>query len=562
MSQATESFRPGQVLAGKYRLERLIGQGGMGSVWSAENVAIGRKVAIKTLHPQLAADPSVVARFRQEARAAAAIGHPGIVDVLDMGELPTGEAYLVMQHLQGETLGERILRAGPLEWPEAAHIAEQVLEAIAAAHDRGIVHRDLKPDNVFLAQGPPPCVKTLDFGISKLQGASSLELTRTGAVVGTPAYMAPEQARGAKEVGPAADLYAIGAILYEMLTARPPFRGDSYNEIIARILTEEKAPLAPLRPDVPEPVRHFVDVLMARAAEERPPSARHAALLLREALSASGLVEQGPAAPSPWPIPLVRVAASSPAPAPFSGGPAAEPDRTRISGGSARRARPSPRPQETAPAPVRARSRAVPQALSVAAAALVLGGGAALLRQEAQNLFAGVQGAAAGAVMGLVAFAAARKGRFALSWAAALSFLGAVCFSSAEILAGDLLRPFVVTGGYLASMLRGELEEWVFLVPAAGVWPGLAGGDALFLLTLLDAAAAAAVAPLTLWALTRRRPSSCPQRGATGAQQPCGCGHLGGTPGRRAAGAVALAALILVAGVAGLLAAVVPPLLR
>ncbi len=276
----------GALVAGKYRLEQLLGRGGMGAVYQAEHVAIGRKVAVKLLLPRLAADQQALTRFRMEARAAAAIGHPGVADVLDAGDSPEHGAFLVMELLQGETLAARIGREGPLPFGEAGRIVELILEALCAVHERGIVHRDLKPANVFLVASSR-AVKLLDFGISKFDRQGAPSHTRSDLVMGTVAYMSPEQAKGAKDAGPAADLFSVGAILYEALAGAPAFPGQSYNEIISKVLTETPRPLELIRADVPASLAALIGRLLAKTPEARPPGAAEALQELREALDDS-----------------------------------------------------------------------------------------------------------------------------------------------------------------------------------------------------------------------------------------------------------------------------------
>jgi serine/threonine-protein kinase len=278
----------GSLLAGKYRIEQVLGHGGMGSVYLAENVDIGRKVAIKFLHGDFAADAGMVARFRQEARAAAAVGHPGIVDVLDLGTTDDGSEFIVMERLEGETLGSRIKREGRMAPAEAVRIACDVLAALGAAHERRILHRDLKPENVFLVARPVAATKILDFGISKFGGEGDVSLTQTGAVMGSPLYMSPEQARGARDVGPASDLYAVGAILYEALTGTPPFTGASYNEVLANLLTEQHRPLVEVRPEVGVELGSIVDSLLAKSTADRPQNARAVQFALQQAIADVG----------------------------------------------------------------------------------------------------------------------------------------------------------------------------------------------------------------------------------------------------------------------------------
>jgi serine/threonine protein kinase len=298
------NFTTGTMLAGKYQILDLLGQGGMGAVYLAENVDIGRKVAIKVLRADLAEDPQSLARFKLEARAAAAIGEPGIVEVLDLGQLPDGGAYIVMERLEGETLRERLARGGTVSPYEAVNLMGSVLDTLASAHDRGIIHRDLKPDNIWLTARPPPLTKILDFGISKFRGTEDMALTRTGVVMGTPLYMSPEQARGTRDVGVTTDIYAIGAILYEALSGQPPFPGESYNEVLAKVLTETSRPLSQLRPDVPEPLVQLIQDILSKVPSQRPADARSAARLLRATLGAQMMT----------PLPLDHVVAGGTAP--------------------------------------------------------------------------------------------------------------------------------------------------------------------------------------------------------------------------------------------------------
>lgn len=263
----------GALLDGKYRIERVLGRGGMGAVYLAENVVVGRKVAVKLLHHDLLDDPQTLVRFRLEARAAAAVGHPGIVDVFDLGSADDGSEYIVMEALEGETLGARIERRGRLPAEELLPIMCSVLDALAAAHDKGIVHRDLKPENVFLVSAPVPGTRILDFGISKFRDTEELRLTSTGAAMGTPLYMSPEQARGAREVGPATDLYAIGGILYKGLTGEPPIFGSSYSEVLSKLLMDPPRPILEVLPTLDPALGAVVDRLLAKKPGDRPESA-------------------------------------------------------------------------------------------------------------------------------------------------------------------------------------------------------------------------------------------------------------------------------------------------
>jgi serine/threonine-protein kinase len=274
--EAEREIEPGTVLAGRYRIERRLGKGGMGVVYEAEHVTLRRKVALKVLRPRFAENPEIVARFMQEARAAAAIGHPGIVETFDLSETEHGPSFLAMELLSGEELAVRIARDHPLEVSLVVRIGIEICEAIQAAHDRGIVHRDLKPQNVFLAtQGKRrDVVKVLDFGIAKLtEGPRDASLTDTGQVLGTPLYMAPEQLGGKKKIDARTDVYAIGAILYQALAGRPPFTGETYPELILKITQETPSPLEAARSDLAPALAAIVRRAMHRDRDERYASA-------------------------------------------------------------------------------------------------------------------------------------------------------------------------------------------------------------------------------------------------------------------------------------------------
>src|SRR6187402_1126625 len=229
---------PGQIYADKYRIFRLLGEGAMGAVYDAENTRIHRRVAIKLLHPQIAKKADTLLRFEREAQAAGRIGSQHIVEVLDLGNLPSGDRYMVMEFMDGDALSARIRSKVRLTAGESYPIMVQLLEALAAAHGAGIIHRDLKPDNVYLLKsrgGKADFVKLLDFGISKfnqMSGDSGFSMTRTCAVMGTPYYMAPEQAKGSRDLDHRVDLYAAGVILYEAITGEVPFNADTFNELL------------------------------------------------------------------------------------------------------------------------------------------------------------------------------------------------------------------------------------------------------------------------------------------------------------------------------------------
>jgi len=266
----------GRVLDGRYRVLRKLAKGGMGTVYLGEHALVGRKVAIKVLHAELGTDEEMVSRFYREARAAAAIGHRNIIEVLDVGATPEGDPYLVMEYLEGESLGALLQRSGRLDLATIAEILGPVLRALQAAHEAGIIHRDLKPENVFLAypKDGPPEVKVIDFGISKVKNLDKSQLTRSGAMIGTPAYMAPEQASGATSLDHRADVYAVGVIFYEMLSGRRPFEGDSHVALLAAILTTEPAPPSTLAEGVHPDAERIILKAMRRDPAERYGSAR------------------------------------------------------------------------------------------------------------------------------------------------------------------------------------------------------------------------------------------------------------------------------------------------
>jgi eukaryotic-like serine/threonine-protein kinase len=273
-SQEHVGQRVGQLLSGRYRVLRWIGAGGMGEVYEAENVRIGRRVALKILSGDLRKSPELVERFDREARAASAARGPHVVEMLDVGRTDDDLPFLVMELLDGTPLSRR-LDGGPLAIETAVQLAVQIARGLASAHEAGVVHRDLKPDNVFLVRGDGgETAKILDFGISKIGGGdTSTELTKTGSALGTPSHMAPEQVEGKRDVDARADLWALGVLLYQMLTGKLPFEADSYGLMLVRILQEAPAPITSVRAEVPEALAAVVTRCLAKAPTDRWESA-------------------------------------------------------------------------------------------------------------------------------------------------------------------------------------------------------------------------------------------------------------------------------------------------
>ncbi len=262
---------------GPYRVVRILGRGGMGVVLEAVHQAIGRRVAVKVLHAELASNAEYAQRFLNEACAANSINHPSIVDIYDMGTLPDGTTYLVMEFIEGETLGRRRdRRGGTLPVEEAAWIGREIALAMAAAHKEGIVHRDLKPDNVMLTANADSArgerVKLLDFGIAKVRPGLGMAKSETafGTVMGTLWYMSPEQLKNTADVDERADTYSLGAVIYHLLAGQPPFRASSEAEQIALNLTQTPAPLCTLVAHVPKFLSDLIERMLRKDPGARP----------------------------------------------------------------------------------------------------------------------------------------------------------------------------------------------------------------------------------------------------------------------------------------------------
>jgi serine/threonine-protein kinase len=269
--------QPGQILAGKYRVERVLGEGGMGIVVAAHHLHLDKRVALKFLRPEVAANRELVARFSNEARSAGKIQSEHVAKVLDVGVLDDGSPYMVMEYLEGTDLAGLIKQRGSIPGPEAIEYVLQACEALAEAHVAGIVHRDLKPANLFLVRRADgsPSVKVLDFGISKaaLSNDGAHALTQTAAVLGSPSYMAPEQLKSARQVDPRTDVWALGIILHELMTGEVAFRADTVPELYVSIL---QAPPTPLRKRLPGAPPALEAVLLR--CLEKDPARRYASV--------------------------------------------------------------------------------------------------------------------------------------------------------------------------------------------------------------------------------------------------------------------------------------------
>jgi serine/threonine-protein kinase len=277
---------------GGYQITSLLGEGGMGTVYLGEHVLLGRRAAIKVLLPMYSTNAEVVGRFFTEARAITRVADPGIVQVYDFGMHDDGSAYLVMELLDGESLADRIARLDRLAPLHALQLAKQCAASLATAHAKGIVHRDLKPENLFIVGDTAVTggerVKILDFGIAKLSNDNNLGVsrTRTGTVIGTPIYMAPEQCRAAGDIDHRCDVYSLGCVTFAMLAGRAPFVYDSAGELIAAHLREQPPSLVALA-GVPEPIDALVQKCLAKSPSERFPSMTALLAALEEAAAAT-----------------------------------------------------------------------------------------------------------------------------------------------------------------------------------------------------------------------------------------------------------------------------------
>jgi eukaryotic-like serine/threonine-protein kinase len=280
------SFSEGDILAGKYRIDRILGAGGMGVVVAAHHIRLDERVAIKFLLPEMMEHGEAVARFEREARAAVKIKSEHVARVSDVGTLENGAPYMVMEYLQGSDLADWLRQRGPLPIEQAVDFLLQACEAIAEAHSLGIVHRDLKPANLFVIRRPDgsTSVKVLDFGISKMRGGSAsvpdVSITKTSTMMGSPLYMSPEQMQSAKDADHRADIWALGIILQELLTGASPFMADTVPELVAKILSTPPPSLRFRRPDAPEGLERVISTCLEKDRNRRFGSIADLALAL------------------------------------------------------------------------------------------------------------------------------------------------------------------------------------------------------------------------------------------------------------------------------------------
>ena len=287
----------GQVIAGRYRLTRLLGQGGMGEVYAAEHVHITKRVAVKVLHPEIGSNPEALARFKQEAQSASSIGHDNIVLIDDFGQMDDGRFYLCMEFLEGASLAEEMAIPGAMESVRALSLMLQVCDGLSAAHKKGIVHRDMKPENVFITRRSDgeELVKILDFGIAKVSGTDENQgLTKTGTVFGTPHYMSPEQALGQK-LDHRADVYSMGVMLFEVFTGQVPFKAESFMGILSQHITKPPPAPSTMTPgrSIARPIEAIILKAMSKEPDKRHGTMAELRVELHEVLMSIGGADPG-----------------------------------------------------------------------------------------------------------------------------------------------------------------------------------------------------------------------------------------------------------------------------
>ena len=385
-TRADDAVLPeGHIIAGKYRVERIVGRGGMGVVYLARHIALEEPVAIKVLLPDMMEIAGMVSRFEREARAASKIKSEHVARVSDVDRLPSGVPYIVMEYLQGIDLAALRRKVGPLPIAEATTHIAQACDAIAEAHGLGIVHRDLKPSNLFLTERRDDrrMIKVLDFGISKVENPRDQDTTSTGMTMGSPKYMSPEQMKSLRDVDGRTDIWALGAILYDLLAGRPPFLAESMAQVCTLVLHGEPPPLRSLRPEVPLELKDIVERCLRKVPTERFATADDLARALSP-FCVPGTVKLPAVVRQQLPSVTVPVYLDEPEPEPASRGTATR----RLDDPGPPPAEPLPAPSAgtlatwDAPAPAPRRSRAA--AVVIAGVLLVAGAAFAMSYGGAQ----------------------------------------------------------------------------------------------------------------------------------------------------------------------------------